>query len=45
MNAAVELGTRLLGAVAECVQATTGSVLVAVLVMAFVAAIVLLEES
>jgi hypothetical protein len=45
MNAAVELGTRLLEGVADCVQATTGSVLVAVLVMALVAAIALLEES
>ena len=44
MNVAVELGTRLLEAVVDCLQATTALVLVAVLALALVAAIVLLEE-
>jgi hypothetical protein len=43
MNALVEIGARLLEAVADCVQATTASVLVAV-AATVVAAVVLLEE-
>lgn len=45
MIAAVELGTQLLGAVAECAQATMRSVLVAVLMVALCVAIILLDET